>query len=132
MPLILQTLPPPDLSPIFNLMPERRRTNVVKRLTGAGWSQHEAVALLLGSVVLDLRDTLRGATLPADEQEEAQQFHREARTLWEAALSIDPVLDRKELVMRLTALVGACPEGFEPYRRRLERAVKKARALVSE
>ena len=120
----------PELPIFSNQMVQRRRTNIVKRLSLAGWKERESVALLLGSVVLDLRDTLRSGELPEDEMEDAQRFHQEASVLWESALSTDPIVEPKELLLRLTSLVGSCPESMIPYRKRLERAVAKARTLA--
>ena len=102
----------------------RRRSDRVKRLTIQGWKAHEAIQLLVSSVVFDLRDALQSGTL-GDEAEQVAAFQHDVKALYEALLSVDPIIEAATARQRLEALIAACTGPVEAYRPRLERALAK-------
>jgi hypothetical protein len=106
----------------------RRRSDRVKRLTIQGWKAHEAVQLLISSVVFDLRDAVQSGTL-GEAAEPVALFQRDVRLLYDALLSIDPVIEPAVLRGRLEALIAACTGPVAAYRPRLERALAKLETM---
>jgi hypothetical protein len=102
----------------------RRRSDRVKRLTIEGWKTAEAAQLLVSSVVFDLRDALRGNTF-GDDSESAAALQQSLWALYEAMISVDPMLPVADARQRLESIIPRCIGPLDLYRARLERARDK-------
>ena len=108
-------------------MDQSRREDFLKRISTVGTGTREAVQMLLGSVVADLRDLVVGNAFTEDEFDVVQAFHDDAEHLWRLMLATTPPLEPAGMVAHLARMRDAATGPLAGFRTPLDRALEKAR-----
>ncbi len=111
-------------------MIDRRRSNFVKQLSGAGWNPRESVQLLLHSIVADIGDGVAKGAYSKEELEQVTAFRMELQKVWHLMHETDPQVDPALLKQRLESLRTQCKKKpLSAFGRRMKRAIAKAEML---
>lgn len=108
-------------------MSETRRSDFVRRISTVGWGAREAIQVILGRVVSDLRDEIVRKRLDYDDLDDVVAFHDAAEKLWQESIATNPPLDKDELARRLRELLELSRSAhLDEFELRLERGVRLA------
>ncbi len=108
-------------------MSETRRSDFVRRISTVGWGAREAIQVILGRVVADLREEIVRKRFDDDVLDDVVAFHDAAEKLWQESIATNPPLDKDELTRRLRELLESSrSKHLDEFERRLERGVRLA------
>ena len=108
-------------------MSDTRRSDFVRRISTVGWGAREAIQVILGRVVADLREEIVHKRFDDDVLDDVVAFHDVVEKLWQESIATNPPLDKDELTRRLRELLESSrSKHLDEFERRLERGVRLA------
>jgi hypothetical protein len=111
-------------------MTETRRDRFLKRISSVGGGTRDAIQMLMGSIVLDLRDFVERGIFDEVEMDTAVAFHDEAEEFWRRTMQSKPPMDPLLMVSGLRQLGDGCIGPLVGFQPRLEQALEKATAFA--
>ncbi len=110
-------------------MGESRRSEFLKRLSTVGFGPREAIEVVLGSIVHDVREQAVHKRFKEDEMETVVKFHDDAEHLWRDSMATDPPIEPGELKQRLAQLLSEAAGPLGQFSAKLERCLRNAEEL---
>ena len=110
-------------------MGESRRSEFLKRLSTVGFGPREAIEVVLGSIVHDVREQAVHKHFKEEEMETVVKFHDDAEHLWRDSMATDPPIEPGELKQRLAQLNAEATGPLGQFNAKLERCLRNAEEL---
>jgi hypothetical protein len=110
-------------------MGKDRRSQFHERLSTVGFGPREAIEVILGSIVHDVREQALHNRFEEDEMDSVIAFHDDAEHLWLDTMATDPPLAAEDLSTRLRALLNQCTGALAQFQAKLERSLRNAQEL---
>ena len=110
-------------------MGESRRSEFLKRLSTVGFGPREAIEVVLGSIVHDVREQTVHKRFEEGEMDAVVKFHDDAEHLWRDSEATDPPLPPGELKQRLAHLLDEAVGPLAQFSAKLERCLRNAEEL---
>jgi len=111
-------------------MTHTRRDKFLQRISSVGGGTRDAIQMLMGSIVLDLRDFVERGIIDEGEMDVAVTFHDEAEEFWRRTMQTKPPLEPLLMVSGLRQLCDGCVGPLVGFRPRLDQALKKAKTFA--
>lgn len=108
-----------------------RRDKFLQRISTVGGGAREAIQMMLGSVVYDLRDMVERGVFTDEEMEAVVAFHDHTEEFWRRTMTTAPPMDPMLMVAGLRRLREDCTGPLAGYQVRLDQAVEKATAFAA-
>jgi hypothetical protein len=113
-------------------MGSSRQSDFLKRLSTVGFGPREAIEVVLGSIVHDVREQAVHKRFKEDEMETVIRFHDDAEHLWRDSMATDPPIEPAELHSRCQRLLDEAIGPLGQFHSKLERCVRNAQELAEK
>ena len=107
-------------------MIESRRDRFLQRISTVGGGTRESIQMLLGGVVLDLRDLAERGIFTDDEMDVVVPFHDQIEEFWRHTMESNPPMEPLLMVAGLRRLRDGCVGPVAGFQPRLDQALEKA------
>ena len=101
------------------------------RISKFGYGTREAMALLLGGVVVRARNIIVDENIGPDEIEQTIAFHDAAEDLWRDMVKSNPPISPEEAATRLRSLRESANDPVQGLVLQVNKALEKALTLVT-
>ena len=112
-------------------MGEGTRDAFLKRISTVGTGTREVIQMLLGELVLEVRDQVARGVFADDELDQVVEFHDRAEDLWRHSLATNPPLQPDDLQREVDALEAAATGTLTGFGIQLEIVKRKVEDLVT-
>jgi hypothetical protein len=113
-------------------MGKDRRSQFHERLSTVGFGPREAIEVILGSIVHDVREQALHNRFEEGEMDGVITFHDAAEHLWLDTMATDPPLAAADLRARLQTLLEQCTGVLGQFHAKLERSLRNAQELEKQ
>ena len=103
-----------------------RRDRFLQRISTVGGGTREAIQMLLGGVVLDLRDMVERGIFSEEEMDVVVPFHDQIEEFWRHTMESNPPMEPLLMVAGLRRLRDGCVGPVAGFQPRLDQALEKA------
>ena len=110
---------------------EGSRDKFLQRISTVGGGTREAIQMLLGGIVYDLRDMVERGVFGDEEMNTVVAFHDHTEEFWRHTLVTNPPMDPILLVAGLRRLSDECTGPLEGFNVRLDQALQKAEVFAA-
>ena len=107
-------------------MTETRRDRFLQRISTVGGGTRDAIQMLLGGVVIDLRDFVERGMFTDEEMDAVVTFHDQIEKFWRQTMVSNPPMEPLLMVSGLRHLRDSCVGPVAGFQLRLDQALKKA------
>lgn len=107
-------------------MTESRRDRFLQRISTVGGGTREAIQMLLGGIVLDLRDFVERGIFSEEELDVVVPFHDQIEEFWRHTMVSNPPMEPLLMVSGLRQLRDGCVGPIVGFQVRLDQALQKA------
>lgn len=112
-------------------MSETRRDRFLKRISTIGGGTRDQIQMMLGGMVLDLRDLVERGMFSDEEMAIVVPFHDKVEELWRNTIVSKPPMDPFLMAAGLRQLRAACVGPVAGFQPRLDQAVEKATVFAA-
>jgi len=107
-------------------MSESRRDRFLKRISTVGGGTRESIQMIIGGVVMDVRDMVERGMFVDDEMDAVVTFHDLSEEFWRQTLVSNPPMQPLLMVSGLRQLRDSCVGPVAGFQPRLDQALEKA------
>ncbi len=107
-------------------MIESRRDRFLQRISTVGGGTREAIQMMVGGIVMDLRDMVERGMFTDEEMDAVVTFHDLSEEFWRQTLVSNPPIQPLLLVSGLRQLRDSCVGPVAGFQPRLDQALEKA------
>jgi hypothetical protein len=110
---------------------ESQRDRFLQRISTVGGGTREAIQMMLGEIVYDLRDLVERGVFADAEMRTVVAFHDHAEEFWRHTLVTKPPMDPALMVAGLRKLKEECTGPLAGFEVRLDQALRKAELFAA-
>lgn len=107
-------------------MSETRRDRFLQRISTVGGGTRDAIQMLLGGIVIDLRDFVERGIFTDEEMDTVVPFHDKVEEFWRHTMVSNPPMEPLLMVSGLKHLRASCVGPVAGFQLRLDQALDKA------
>lgn len=112
-------------------MGDTRRDKFLQRISTVGGGTREAIQMLLGSIVMDLRDFIERGMFAEEEMDNVVAFHDRVEEFWRNTIVSNPPMNATLMVNGLRSLREASIGPVLGFQVRLDQALQKAESFAT-
>lgn len=107
-------------------MSTTRRDRFLQRISTVGGGTRDAIQMLLGGIVIDLRDLVERGIFSDEEMDSVVLFHDKIEEFWRHTMESNPPMEPLLMVSGLRQLRDSCVGPVAGFQLRLDQALEKA------
>ena len=111
-------------------MTNTRRDKFLQRISTVGGGTREAIQMLIGGIVMDVRDFVERGIFSEEEMDTVVDFHDRVEEFWRDTLVSNPPIPAKELVKQLRSLREITIGPVQSFQLRVDQALLKAESFA--
>jgi hypothetical protein len=110
---------------------DSQRDKFLHRISTVGGGTRQAIQMLLGGIVYDIRDMVERGVFDDADMDVVVPFHDRAEEFWHHTMATNPPLDPMLMVTGLRRLRDECSGPLAGFQLRFDQAIEKAQTFAA-